>query len=62
MILSIFLSLIFLNIFLCLNYQYLGNKFKIFDHPDKKLKIHKKKNSPTRRYFFYFESFNIVFY
>ena len=61
MILSIFLSLIFLNIFLCLNYQYLGNKFKIFDHPDKKLKIHKKKTPLLGGIFFILNLLILVF-
>ena len=43
MIINIFLTLIFLNIFLCLNYQNIANKFKIYDYPNSKLKIHKKK-------------------
>ena len=45
MIINIFLTLIFLNIFLCLNYQNIANKFKIYDYPNSKLKIHKK-NTP----------------
>ncbi len=43
MIINIFLTLIFLNIFLCLNHQNIANKFKIYDYPNSKLKIHKKK-------------------
>ena len=31
MIINIFLGLIFLNILLCLNYQYFAKKLKIFD-------------------------------
>jgi len=54
MILSFFLILIFLNICLCWNYQYLADKLKIFDHPDNKLKIHKKKNTFIRRFFYNF--------
>tara|TARA_S200000501_G_scaffold116447_1_gene109423 strand:+ start:447 stop:1442 length:996 start_codon:yes stop_codon:yes gene_type:complete len=54
MILSFFLILIFLNICLCWNYQYLADKLKIFDHPDNKLKIHKKKTPLLGGFFIIF--------
>ncbi len=59
MIINIFLTLIFLNIFLCLNHQNIANKFKIYDYPNSKLKIHKKKNTITGWYFPHFKCFNI---
>ena len=40
---SILLLLIAMNVFLCLNYKLISKKLKIFDIPDKFLKIHKKK-------------------
>ena len=40
---SILLLLIAMNVFLCLNYKLIAKKLKIFDIPDKFLKIHKKK-------------------
>jgi len=60
MILNIFLTLIFLNILLCFNYQYIANKFKIFDHPNNKLKIHKKKTPLLGGIFFIFNLFILV--
>ncbi len=60
MILNIFLILIFLNFFLCFNYQYIANKFKIFDHPNNKLKIHKKKTPLLGGIFFIFNLFILV--
>lgn len=55
MIQNIFFILIILNTILCLRYQYLAKKLEIFDHPDNKLKIHKKKNTFIRGFFYNFE-------
>ena len=61
MIINIFLGLIFLNILLCLNYQYFAKKLKIFDHPNNKLKIHKKKTPLLGGIFFILNLFILVF-
>ena len=36
-------ALVILNIIFCLNYNLIAKKINIFDHPDRQLKIHKKK-------------------
>lgn len=54
MTLNIFLILTLFNFFLCWRYNYLANKFKVFDHPDNRLKIHKKKTPLLGGYFVIF--------
>jgi UDP-N-acetylmuramyl pentapeptide phosphotransferase/UDP-N-acetylglucosamine-1-phosphate transferase len=55
------LILLFFNIIIFFNFDYISNKLKFYDHPDKTRKLHKKPISLLGGVIFFF-SFTIIFF
>lgn len=55
-------TLVILNIIFCLNYNLIAKKINIFDHPDRQLKIHKKKTPLLGGIFIISNIFIIIFF